>query len=141
MVNKSSHPGDINQALIELGATVCKARNPTCDTCPLRQHCAAYREVDGKGPLTPRDSEQDIEELCQLCEPPDDDEATEGVTRYPVKVEKKKAREELDIVCVIEWRSLDGERWFVLSKRPDTGDQLVYFQNVIVLLMTLAQVY
>ena len=35
-------PGDLNQALMELGATVCKPRNPTCAHCPLREHCLAY---------------------------------------------------------------------------------------------------
>lgn len=36
------HPGDINQALIELGSTVCKVRDPGCETCPLNDWCAAY---------------------------------------------------------------------------------------------------
>lgn len=34
-------PGDFNQALMELGATVCKPRNPACPTCPLRPSCQA----------------------------------------------------------------------------------------------------
>ena len=33
-------PGDFNQALIELGATVCR-RNPACGRCPLSGLCAA----------------------------------------------------------------------------------------------------
>jgi A/G-specific adenine glycosylase len=28
-----------NQAIMELGATVCVARNPKCPLCPVRQHC------------------------------------------------------------------------------------------------------
>ncbi len=32
-------PGDWNQALMELGATVCTPRNPGCDACPLRSEC------------------------------------------------------------------------------------------------------
>lgn len=32
-------PGDFNQALMELGATVCTPRNPACSTCPLRSGC------------------------------------------------------------------------------------------------------
>jgi A/G-specific adenine glycosylase len=36
------YPGDINQALIELGSTVCKVREPDCETCPLRAWCLAY---------------------------------------------------------------------------------------------------
>lgn len=35
-------PGDYNQALMELGRTICKPRNPLCESCPVREHCAAY---------------------------------------------------------------------------------------------------
>lgn len=33
--------GDFNQAIMDLGATVCRARKPTCAACPLRVDCAA----------------------------------------------------------------------------------------------------
>lgn len=33
--------GDYNQALMDLGATVCLPRNPTCPLCPLRRLCQA----------------------------------------------------------------------------------------------------
>jgi A/G-specific adenine glycosylase len=36
-------PGEWNQALMELGATVCTARSPGCDRCPVRRSCAAHR--------------------------------------------------------------------------------------------------
>ena len=34
-------PGDHNQAMMELGATVCFRRGPTCLVCPVRGFCAA----------------------------------------------------------------------------------------------------
>lgn len=34
--------GPFNEALIELGATVCSPRNPSCSRCPLRELCWAY---------------------------------------------------------------------------------------------------
>jgi A/G-specific adenine glycosylase len=37
-------PGDHNQALMELGATVCTPRSPRCGACPLRPRCAAAAE-------------------------------------------------------------------------------------------------
>ena len=37
----SAAPGDFNQALMELGATVCTPRSPRCDTCPLAAQCLA----------------------------------------------------------------------------------------------------
>ena len=36
------HPGDHNEAMMELGATICIKGEPRCDLCPLRQFCAAY---------------------------------------------------------------------------------------------------
>ena len=61
----------------------------------------------------------DIEELCTLCEPL----PVKGlVTAFPMKVERKKAREELDIVNVVEWRHPDSQdRWFLLVRRPEVG--------------------
>ncbi|XP_064311289.1 adenine DNA glycosylase isoform X4 [Phalacrocorax carbo] len=41
-----SRPGDFNQALMELGATVCVPKAPLCGECPLKQHCQAQRRVE-----------------------------------------------------------------------------------------------
>lgn len=38
------YPADFNQALMELGATVCLPRNPACPSCPLRKSCRACRQ-------------------------------------------------------------------------------------------------
>ena len=38
--------GAFNEALIELGATVCTPRSPSCRLCPLSGHCRAYAEGD-----------------------------------------------------------------------------------------------
>ncbi len=35
--------GDFNQAMMELGATVCLPRSPQCGDCPVRRGCAARR--------------------------------------------------------------------------------------------------
>jgi A/G-specific adenine glycosylase len=39
-------PRAFNQALMDLGATVCTPRNPSCGACPLQGHCAAYAAGD-----------------------------------------------------------------------------------------------
>ncbi len=36
-------PGDWNEAVMELGALVCRARAPLCDRCPVRSWCRAAR--------------------------------------------------------------------------------------------------
>jgi A/G-specific adenine glycosylase len=38
-----SAPGDFNQALMELGATVCTPAKPLCADCPVASHCEALR--------------------------------------------------------------------------------------------------
>lgn len=37
----AARPGEFNQALMELGATVCTPRAPRCGVCPVAAHCAA----------------------------------------------------------------------------------------------------
>ena len=44
-------PGAFNQALMELGATVCLARNPRCGDCPVSSWCQARAE--GTAPQLP----------------------------------------------------------------------------------------
>ncbi|KAF8633052.1 hypothetical protein AX15_001531 [Amanita polypyramis BW_CC] len=118
---RTRYPGDINQALIELGSTVCKVRDPQCDTCPLRKWCCAYELTNGMTDGSRRTGAiPDMEGQCTLCEPIPGEHA---VTIYPMRVDRKKAREELDIVNVIEWCSSPAskDRWFLLVRRPENG--------------------
>ena len=39
------HPGDFNQAMMELGATVCTPRAPSCQYCPVSVFCATRGEI------------------------------------------------------------------------------------------------
>lgn len=41
-------PGDLNQALMELGALVCVPRAPRCDVCPVSRECDARAGGDAK---------------------------------------------------------------------------------------------
>lgn len=36
-------PGDFNQAVMDLGATLCVPVSPSCESCPLSPHCLARR--------------------------------------------------------------------------------------------------
>ena len=42
LFNKSD-PGDINQALMEIGALLCVPKNPLCNKCPLSNNCKAFK--------------------------------------------------------------------------------------------------
>jgi A/G-specific adenine glycosylase len=55
-----AHPGDHNQAMMELGATVCTRQNPLCLTCPVRGFCsaAARGEPEAFPKLAPKQIEQ-----------------------------------------------------------------------------------
>lgn len=37
-------PGDFNQAMMELGATVCTPKNPTCHFCPVNSFCEGLKK-------------------------------------------------------------------------------------------------
>ncbi|KAF7845104.1 adenine DNA glycosylase-like [Senna tora] len=95
-------PGDFNQALMELGSTLCTPSNPGCSSCPVSEFCSALS-------LSKQDS-------------------SVSVTDYPVKVIKAKQRHDFSAVCVVELlgseRMLDGNlssSEFILVKRPDEG--------------------
>jgi A/G-specific adenine glycosylase len=38
----ADRPGDFVQAMMDLGATICRPRNPRCNACPLAPDCAAF---------------------------------------------------------------------------------------------------
>ena len=38
-----TNPGEHNQALMEVGATICAPKNPNCNSCPLNGMCAALQ--------------------------------------------------------------------------------------------------
>jgi A/G-specific adenine glycosylase len=61
-------PGDFNQALMELGATVCLPNGkPLCDKCPVMHLCKAFREdITHKIPVKPAKKERRIEERTIL---------------------------------------------------------------------------
>lgn len=48
-------PADWNQAMMELGATVCLPRHPKCPDCPIRTFCKAFQKgTVAKYPARPR---------------------------------------------------------------------------------------
>ena len=98
------HPSAFNQALMELGATVCKPTNPACGVCPVRSLCKARELAEA----------EDNEFL------PDGDRNSRDVVHYPVKAEKKKPKELSFAVCVLV-RGNESEKRFLFVKRPSKG--------------------
>ncbi|MEA2116618.1 MAG: A/G-specific adenine glycosylase [Thermodesulfobacteriota bacterium] len=59
---------NFNQALMELGALVCKPKNPHCDACPVRNHCHALATdtVDLRPVPVKKEQKIDITMSCAL---------------------------------------------------------------------------
>jgi A/G-specific adenine glycosylase len=53
-----SRPGDFNQAMMELGATICLPREPRCLLCPIRQFCATKGEITRAKPAVRQQRKQ-----------------------------------------------------------------------------------
>ena len=55
LLARGAHPGDLNQALMELGATVCTPTSPRCPGCPLARECDAHGVGDAESlPVKPK---------------------------------------------------------------------------------------
>ena len=63
-------PGDFNQALMDLGATVCKPRAVRCEVCPVREDCVALADglVDQLPLTAPRRSSIELTARALVCE-------------------------------------------------------------------------
>ncbi|CCW62283.1 unnamed protein product [Phytomonas sp. EM1] len=68
-------PGELNQGLMELGASICRPNGPPlCSDCPLRQQCVAYSAyqhkelpaIEGVIPLHGTSSPKRIEEVLTV---------------------------------------------------------------------------
>lgn len=93
-----SRPGDFNQSLMELGATLCSVSKPSCSSCPISSQCRAYSHFLENGSIP--------------------------VTEYPTKVVKAKPKLDFCCVCVLEILIQENNRsggGFVLVKRPEEG--------------------
>ncbi|KAJ9548808.1 hypothetical protein OSB04_021351 [Centaurea solstitialis] len=89
-------PGDFNQALMELGATLCTPLSPSCSSCPVSAQCGALSESKRNPSML--------------------------VTDYPTKVAKVRQRHDFSAISVVE--ILEGEEGgseFLLVKRPEEG--------------------
>jgi A/G-specific adenine glycosylase len=46
VLGTSSRSGDYAQALMELGALICKPNNPICEECPIKKNCKSFIKKD-----------------------------------------------------------------------------------------------
>ncbi|RME75845.1 MAG: A/G-specific adenine glycosylase [Planctomycetota bacterium] len=51
-IDYQKHPGELNEAFMELGQKICLPRKPKCSICPIHQFCQAYiHQKTGEYPL------------------------------------------------------------------------------------------
>ncbi|XP_064003753.1 adenine DNA glycosylase isoform X2 [Pogoniulus pusillus] len=127
-----SRPGDFNQALMELGATVCVPKAPLCGECPVKKQCRAWQRVEKElalatqkllGKPTPV---PDVEDCgsgdCALCPPAVEPwDSGLGVTNFPRKAAKKQPRAARTATCVLERRGCHGAPEYLIVQRPSSG--------------------
>ncbi|XP_047123244.1 adenine DNA glycosylase isoform X1 [Hydra vulgaris] len=125
-------PGDFNQGMMELGATVCTPKSPQCSQCPLSTLCMSYKKfiiikVTSKGIKCSKDGNIpnkkeeiiDIENIqsCKFCladSTPWDSKL--GVMNFPRKNKNKSPLAEEYDVAVIQ-----NNNKFLLVQRPNKG--------------------
>ena len=88
-------PGDSNQALMEIGATLCTPRRPKCDRCPLEPNCQAASSGDptlfppAKNPATAKVSQRMViavarrEDRYLMFRRPEESELLAGLWEFP----------------------------------------------------------
>lgn len=111
------HPGDFNQGLMELGATICTPKNPKCEACPLSSICLSRMESKSSKRPIPREN-QILESQCTICKE-DCIEDLVSMERYPLKKVKKAPRSQMALTIVVKRAGIDGkESEYLLIKRP-----------------------
>jgi len=103
-------PGDLNQALMELGATICFPLTPQCNRCPVRRNCVAHKKK--KELVYPVRSRKDRYEKVRMAalvlqnpkgrvwlEKQPEHERWGGLWMFPFWVDKKKMLEEIQPLC------------------------------------------
>lgn len=120
-------PSSFNQGLMELGATVCTPRNPKCNACPLSSVCTAYSNeqaiIKRKQNIELKsntNNDKDREEMELEIGDIESLLTTQAVVSYPRKVPKKKPRQVVLSVAVLE-TIIGEEKKFLFVKRPNQG--------------------
>jgi A/G-specific adenine glycosylase len=130
---RSQAPSLWNQALMELGSTVCKPTEPDCGNCPIQGTCMAYAEGETlalkTNPLSKRDGSisdekiTDIEDLCSLCEPlsfvPGEfDSTTSGSASVPSRASKLETKKTLK-QSTLQFRGVKLQKSFASKESTD----------------------
>ncbi|KAG7377106.1 hypothetical protein PHYPSEUDO_012156 [Phytophthora pseudosyringae] len=105
LVGECERPGALNQALMELGATMCTVQNPQCSDCPVKSVCLAFEEANtGKATAESASAKSPASNSCSTCDytrAVEWDETQTEVTKYPLKAKKAESKNEAIAVAVV----------------------------------------
>lgn len=122
LVERTTEPGNLNQALMELGATVCKPTSPKCGDCPVKDHCHAFSIVEQgqhySASLSSSDG-FDIEDLVPA-----------DVTYFPRKSAKKKPKDFSFSICVLRLKSSSVSSLLSPSSSFSNEDKFLFVRRV-----------
>lgn len=146
LVGECERPGALNQALMELGATVCTVQNPQCSDCPVREVCLAYEESQTATSRQKTETHESAQpsESCSICDysrVTEWDASQTEVAKYPLKAKKNDSKNEVICVSVVSSdgnsqgksksttttgkrklpKGLESDWSFLMSKRPEGG--------------------
>jgi A/G-specific adenine glycosylase len=86
---KGAEPRALNQSLMELGATVCKPKNPQCLICPVRDQCKGQLSPEKYPPPKPKKEWKAVFEKKWVLI-----DASKGDLKVYLEQNQKKSREE-----------------------------------------------
>ncbi len=116
-------PGDLNQALMELGALVCHPRAPLCGECPIQTSCAARALAANNATTTAAAAAATStppKASCPLCVPVNSVAGDAVWAALPCIAPKKAPLREAYVAVLLVSLDADLPR-FWLQQRPSDG--------------------
>ena len=118
-------PGELNQGLMELGATVCTPAAPDCHLCPLRERCAARaRGESERFPEIPsRKASPQVHGVAALCTRIIDKPSTSAIS--PKSALLLDEGKDIESVLLVQrpGEGLLGGLWELPGREREHGEQ------------------
>ena len=118
-------PGEFNQAIMELGATLCKPTSPRCEECPIDTVCHARQlsDIASSSHIDKNTGEKrEVIDVLDVVDVEDLIPLPKAVTEFPKRAPKKTPKPHLFVVCVLCMNcSSSKDKKYLLVQRPPNG--------------------
>ena len=124
LVNREDIFGNMNQALMELGATICLPKKPDCKRCPISLNCIAFeKKLQNKLPV--KSKTQKIKNIFStswvliwndkiIIEKASDKEWNSGLYRFPT-VEERERHGPLEQLFEKQWNFIPSNELVIVG--------------------------